>query len=73
MWYEILINGYTWYTNTLTYSPKIQLSESVGGVLTEGCYTKTEISQIKQQLNDFLILGFNTRLIHLNRSGIFNN
>ena len=73
MWYEILINGYTWFTNTLIYSPKIQLSESVGGVLSEGCYTRAEITQIKQQLNDFEILGFNTRLIHLNRSGIFNN
>lgn len=70
MWYEILINGFTWYTNQLVCTPSIKISECVGGTLTEGTYTRNELSQIRQQLNDYQNLGFNTRLTHLNRTGI---
>lgn len=70
MWYEILINGYNWYINTLTYSSKIQIADCVGGVLSEGKYTRNELSQINNQIDDYQTLGYNKRLVHLNRTGI---
>jgi hypothetical protein len=70
MWYELLINGYTWFTNQSEYTPNIKLAESVGGELNEGFYTRNEVSQIRQQLNDYQTLGFNSQLKHLNRTGI---
>lgn len=70
MWYELLINGYTWFTNQLEYTPNIKLADIAGGSLSEGHYTRSESTQIKQQLNDYQILGFNSKLIHLNRTGI---
>ncbi len=71
MWYELLINGYSWFTNQLSYTPNIKLAETIGGILTEGHYTNTEAKQMRNQLNDYTILGFNKQLIHLNRSGIY--
>ncbi len=72
MWYELLINGYSWFTNERTFSPKIKIAESVNGELTEGHYTRSECRQMAQQLSDYQNLGFNSKLVHLNRSGIFN-
>lgn len=72
MWYEILINGYTWFINELTYSSSIKLSEKVGGELTEGHYTSSEMKQIRQQVRDYELLGYNSRLTHLDRSGVTN-
>lgn len=70
MWYEILINGYSWFINQLTTSSNIQLAEKPNGVLSEGKYTRNELSQIRSQVNDYESLGYNTKLIHLNRNGI---
>ena len=70
MWYELLINGYTWFTNQSEYTPNIKITDSVGGVLNEGIYTKDEARQMRSQLNDYKNLGFNSRLKHLNRTGI---
>lgn len=71
MWYELLINGYSWFTNQLNYTPDIKLAETVGGELTEGNYTINEVSQMLRQLNDYQLIGYNTRLIHLNRTGTY--
>ena len=71
MWYELLINGYSWFTNQLNYTPDIKLAETVGGELTEGNYTIKEVSQMRRQLNDYQLIGYNTRLIHLNRTGTY--
>jgi hypothetical protein len=70
MWYELLVNGYTWFTNQLEYTPNIKLSECVGGELSEGRYTQSEVSQIRGQLYDYVTLGYNRKLIHLNRTGV---
>jgi hypothetical protein len=71
MWYEILINGYSWFTNQSSYTPNIKLASQVGGELTEGHYTQNEAKQIREQLHDIQLLGYNKRLIHLNRTGLF--
>ena len=71
MWYEILINGYSWFTNQTEYTPKIKITDKIGGELTEGTYTRTEARQIREQLHDIQLLGYNKRLIHLNRTGVF--
>ncbi len=70
MWYEILINGYSWFVKQLNYTSDIKISESICGNLIEPHLTRSEAIQIKTQLNDYQTLGFNTRLLHLNRSGI---
>lgn len=70
MWYEILINGYSWFTNQQNYSPNIKLADKPNGELTEGIYTQTEARQMREQLHDYQVLGFNKRLAHLNRTGI---
>ncbi len=70
MWYELLINGYSWFVNTLNYTSNIKLAECVGGELTEGCYTHTETVQMIRQLNEYQEIGFNSRLQHLNRTGV---
>jgi len=69
MWYEILINGFSWFIKDLTFSSNIKIAEKVGGELTEGRYTRQEMSQIRQQVNDYLEYGANKMLSHLNRSG----
>ncbi len=69
MWYEILINGYSWFTNQLTFE-NFQIAESIGGVSTEPKLSINEAKQIREQLDDYKVLGFNKRLLHLNRSGI---
>jgi len=71
VWYELLINGYSWFTTQLEYTPDIQLASEVGGTLSEGNYTQQEISQMRRQLNDYQTLGFNTKLIHLKRNGVY--
>lgn len=70
IYYEILINGYTWFITKLTYSSKIKLAQEVGGDESEGIYTKNELSQIRQQIQDYETLGFNSRLKPFNRDGI---
>lgn len=72
MWYEILINGFTWYVNQLNYTNNIKLAEKVNGELTEPHLTHNEAKQIREQLNHYQTLGFNMRLTHLNRTGIFS-
>lgn len=71
VWYELLINGYSWFTTQLEYTSDIKLANEVGGELSEGRYTSTEVSQIRRQLDDYQKLGFNTRLIHLKRNGVY--
>lgn len=71
VWYELLINGYSWFTTHLEYTPDIKLASEVGGELSEGHYTSAEISQIRRQLDDYQKFGFNTRLIHLKRNGVY--
>lgn len=73
MWYEILINGYSWFTNQNIYTSNIKLAETVNGELIEGSYTKNEASQIRRQLYDIQTLGYNPRLQHLGRTGILTN
>jgi len=71
MWYEILINGYSWFVNDIyQYGNKIKIADCVGGILTECSFTKNETSQINFQLDDYQQLGFNKRLAHLGRTGI---
>lgn len=70
VWYELLIDGYTWYTNEKKYHTKMKLADKVGGNLSEGFYTYSIATQIKRQLHDYQTLGYNTKLHHLNRSGI---
>lgn len=69
-WYEILINGYSWFTNEANYHPAIKIAETPFGELTEGRYTRTEIEQMKRQLRNYETLGYNQNLEHLNRTGI---
>ena len=71
VWYELLINGYSWFTTQLEYTPDIQLASEVGGTLSEGTYTQQEVSQMRRQLNDYQTLGFNTQLIHFKRNGVY--
>lgn len=71
MWYELLINGYTWFTNQSEYTRDIKIADEVGGNLSEGIYTYDQAKQIRQQLNDYATLGFNTKLTHLNRTGLY--
>ena len=70
MWYEILINGYTWFINQNYYSSDIKLAEKPHGELTEGQYTRKEVKDIIAQINDYNTLGFNSRLKHLGHTGI---
>lgn len=70
MWYELLINGYSWFTNQLYYTNDLKLAESVNGDLNEPHLTYNEGKQIRDQLNDYQSLGFNKKLQHLNRTGI---
>lgn len=71
MWYELLINGYTWFTNQLAYTPNIKLAEKVGGDLSEGIYTREEATQMRSQLDNYQNLGYNVKLVHLNRTGLY--
>lgn len=73
MWYELLINGYTWFTTQLEYIDDFRIAERIGGELTKGTYTRSEISQIRHQLHDYQTIGVNSRLRYLNRSGVYPN
>lgn len=70
MWYRLLINGYTWYTNQLYFSSDFKIAESINGGLNKPIYTVSEKDQICRQLNDYQLYGFNIQLKHLNISGI---
>lgn len=70
MWYELLINGYRWFSNTTEYTPKFKISETVGGELTEGDYTHSERQQVCEQMYYYRELGYNPKLKHLGRSGV---
>jgi hypothetical protein len=71
-WYIILIDGYSWYINSLEdKSGNIKIAETVGGQLSEGHYTKNQMSQIRAQIDDYERLGFNSRIAHLKDNGIY--
>lgn len=69
-WYELIIDGYRWYTNQRYYDQHFKIAETLGGELTLPNLTTNQVYQIKDQLNDFQKLGFNSKIIHLNRNGI---
>ena len=69
-WYELLIDGYSWFTNQLFYTKDFKISECINGELNEPTLTHSQASQIRQQLNWYQIHGVNFKLAHLNRSGM---
>lgn len=68
-WFEIIIDGFTWYTDQIYYNDSFKISETLGGELNKPRLSNNQKSQVLNQFNDYQRLGFNSKILHLNRSG----